>query len=284
MQAIQMATINTAEHFRVDDEIGLIAPGRCADILLVRDLSDFRAETVVAGGRVAARDERIEIELPRIEHPEWALRSVHLGGRVRAGSFRLDAPVGRIEVIAHVIGVVENQAPTRHITDRVRVEGGEVRADRRRDIAKIAVLDRHHGNGRVAVALVRGFGFTERCAVASTVAHDCHNLVVVGTSEEDMALAANELSACGGGQIVVRDGTVIGRVALPIAGLMSDKPAAEVAAAAATVLEGFRACGCALNNPNMQLSLLPLAVIPELRLSDLGLIDVKRFEIIDVLE
>jgi adenine deaminase len=134
------------------------------------------------------------------------------------------------------------------------------------------------------VGLVQGFGFKAPCAIASTVAHDCHQMLVVGSSEADMALAANELARLGGGQIVVKEGQVIGHVALPIAGLMSDQPAEIVAQQAAGVLAGFRACGCTLNNPNMQLSLLALVVIPELRISDLGLVDVTRFAFIPVLE
>jgi len=183
-----------------------------------------------------------------------------------------------------VIGVIENQAPTRHLTMKVAVRNGEVGADPSRDLAKLAIADRHHASGKVQVGLVHGFGFSGGCAIASTVAHDCHQLLVAGTDDGEMAAAANELARIDGGQVVVRNGAVIGRVALPIAGLMSAEPAARVSEAAATVLAGFRACGCRLNNPNMQLSLLGLVVIPELRLSDMGLIDVARFNIIRVLE
>ena len=131
---------------------------------------------------------------------------------------------------------------------------------------------------------MQGFGFTGKCAVATTVAHDSHHMIVVGTDEENMALAANTLAECGGGQVVVRDGKVIGKVELPIAGLMSNEPAEEVARKAAGVLKGFRTCGCKLENPNMQLSLLALVVIPELRISDLGLVDVNRFSFIPAVE
>jgi adenine deaminase len=132
--------------------------------------------------------------------------------------------------------------------------------------------------------LVHGFGFTAPCAIASTVAHDSHHMIVVGTDEACMAQAANELARVGGGQVVVMDGQVIGLVELPIAGLMSGERADVVARKAATVLDGFRQCGCTLNNPNMQLSLLALVVIPELRISDLGLVDVTRFEFVSVVE
>jgi len=132
--------------------------------------------------------------------------------------------------------------------------------------------------------LVKGFGFNLPCAIASTVAHDSHHMLVVGTSDRDMALAANELARCGGGQIVVQDGNIIGLVELPIAGLMSNEAAEIVARKADQVLQGFKRCGCQLNNPNMQLSLLALVVIPELRISDIGLVDVKTFRLIPLLE
>lgn len=131
---------------------------------------------------------------------------------------------------------------------------------------------------------MHGFGFSQPCAIATTVAHDSHHMIVAGTDDENMAIAANTLAACGGGQVVVLRGEVIGKVDLPIAGLMSSEHAEVVAEKASTVLKGFQACGCALNNPNMQLSLLGLVVIPSLRISDLGLVDVESFTMIPVLE
>jgi adenine deaminase len=284
LTAIQMATLNTAEHFGVGRDMGQIAPGRYADVLLVDDLRDFRAAVVIARGKMAAQAGKLLIELPTVTHPEWALHSVHLQRAVTAGDFRLDAHGMASRALAHVIGVIENQAPTRHLTLPVAVQDGEVRADMGRDIAKVAILDRHHASGTVRVGLVHGFGFTAGCAVATTVAHDSHQLIVAGTEERSMAMAVNELANCDGGQVVVKYGAVIGRVSLPIAGLMSDQPATAVAESAATVLAGFRDCGCRMNNPNMQLSLLGLVVIPELRLSDVGLVDVSRFTTIRVLE
>jgi adenine deaminase len=284
MAALQMATINTAEHFGVSRDIGCIAPGRFADVLLVKDLHDFRADVVIARGQLAARDGKLLTVLPAAEYPAWSKETVHFSRPLAAEDFRLEASRFGAEATAHVIGVKENQAPTEHLVMKVAVASGEVCADPGRDVAKLAHLDRHRGSGRVQVGLVRGFGFKGRCAVATTVAHDCHNLLVAGTDDGQMAIAVNELAACGGGQVVVREGKVIGKVALPIAGLMSDRTAVEVARAAAGVLQGFRDCGCALNNPNMQLSLLGLVVIPELRLSDMGLVDVNRFAVIRVLE
>jgi adenine deaminase len=134
------------------------------------------------------------------------------------------------------------------------------------------------------MGLVSGFGFTEKCAIASTVAHDSHHMIVVGTDDESMAVAANSLARAGGGQSVVKDGKVIGQVELKIAGLMSTEKADVVAKKAATILKGFESCGCRLNNPNMQLSLLALVVIPELRISDKGLVDVTKFQFVPLVE
>jgi adenine deaminase len=283
-----MATLNTAEHFGVARQVGQISPGRWADILLVPSLPELETEMVIARGRLAAEGGKVLIEMPGYEYPEWARQSVHLGRRLEAGDFRLSYSGGGGETpakaTANVIGVIENQAPTRHLRIEVPLVEGEARINPAQDLAKIALVERHRGTGRVQVGLVQGFGFSEPCATGSTVAHDSHHMIVVGTHEADMALAANRLAEIGGGQVVVRRGEVIGEVDLPIGGLMSPKPAEVVARRAASVLEGFKACGCRLNNPNMQLSLLALVVIPELRLSDLGLVDVTRFELIPALE
>jgi adenine deaminase len=163
-------------------------------------------------------------------------------------------------------------------------ENGEIKADMQRDIAKAALVERHKGTGGITLGLVSGFGFEGKCAVASTVAHDSHHMLVVGTDDACMAVAANTLAKSGGGQVVVRDGKVIGKVELKIAGLMSNERADLVAEKAETILGGFRACGCTLNNPNMQLSLLALVVIPELRISDKGLVDVTKFKFVPVVE
>jgi adenine deaminase len=281
--AIQMATINTAQHFGVDREIGMIAPGRYADILLVADLSNFQADVVIAKGVVAAERSVLVNETPPYPYPEWATTSVNLGRSLTAKDFQLFTDIAS-SAIANVIGVIENQAPTRHIRKEVEVIDGEIAVNIEEDLAKVAVVDRHRGTGNVQVGLVTGFGFTQSCGLASTVAHDSHHMVVLGTNEVDMAIAANELAKGGGGQIVVRDGEVVGLVELPIAGLMSNEPAAIVASKAASVLDGFKKCGCRINNPNMQMSLLALVVIPEIRLSDKGLVDVTKFDFIPVLE
>ncbi len=285
MTAIQMMTINTAEHFGLSREIGMIAPGRWADVLLVEDLMRFKADVVIARGQVIAENGEWQVKLPSVKYPKWATNSVHLKRELTAEDFVLRTRAGNgAEVEANVIGVIENQAPTRLLKMKVRAENGEVKADLERDLAKIAVVERHRGTGKVTVGLVSGFGFTKKCAVASTVAHDSHHMIVAGTDEESMAVAANTLAKCGGGQAVALDGKVVGLVELQIAGLMSNERADVVARKTGTVLEGFKLCGSTLNNPNMQLSLLALAVIPELRITDKGLVDVTKFDFIPALE
>jgi len=282
MTALQMATINTAEHFGVSRQVGMIAPGRWADILLVDDLKNFRAKLVLARGQMAADNGTLLIDLPKVEYPEWATQSIHLKHALTADDFRIQTNLKVERVTCNVIGVIENQAPTKHLQMAVPVKDGEIQLPR--GLAKVALIERHHKTGIVQLGLVSGFGLTEACGIASTVAHDCHHMLVVGTNETDMAMAANKLAETGGGQVVVKKGKVIGLVELTLGGLMSTEKADKVAQKANTILEGFRACGSALNNPNMTMSLLALVVIPEMRISDKGLVDVVHFTIRPVIE
>ena len=285
LTAIQMATINTADHFGVSRDLGLIAPGRIANVVLVKDLSNFSADLVIARGQVVAENGKICIDIPSYDYPAWVKNSVHLPRPKTAADFALTT--GKIingTAIANIIGVIENQAPNNHLREPVQVKDGQVEIDLKRDIIKIALVERHQSSGRVQVGLVSGFTLAPGCAIATTVAHDSHHLIVIGTDDAMMAQAVNDLAASGGGQVVVKDGQVIGKVTLPIAGLMSNQPATVVAAEAATVLQGFVTCGCHLNNPNMQLSLMALVVIPELRISDLGVVDVRQFKFVPVIE
>jgi adenine deaminase len=279
MTAIQMATLNTAEHFRLGRDLGQISPGRYADILLVRDLNDFRPELVIAKGNIIAKEGELLVDLPTYDYPGWVVQSIHLGRKLDAKDFSLRVR-NKQTVVASVIGIIENQAPTKHLKFEIPSVNGEIQVDLNRDILKVALVERHKGTGGVIVGLVHGFGFSEGCAVASSVAHDSHHMIVVGSDESMMALAVEVLEKSGGGQVVVKDGKIVGQVELPIAGLMSNQPAEFVAQKARSVLDGFKHCGCKLNNPNMQLSLLALVVIPELRISDVGLVDVPNFKII----
>jgi adenine deaminase len=278
--ALQMATINTATHFGLERELGSIAPGRRADCILTSDLRALPIETVIARGLVVAEDGRCLAPLPDFRWPDAARRTVHMKRDLTPQDFDVAAPGAANRVRARVIGVVENQAPTRALERDLAVRDGLVEAAG--DVAQIALVERHRATGGVVNGFVAGFGYDTPCAVASTVAHDSHHIIVVGTSKDDMARAVNRLRELGGGVTVWREGLELAHVALPIAGLMSDAPAEEVADCAQGVVAAMAACGCRLNNAYMQHSLLALVVIPELRISDLGLIDVTRFEKTDL--
>ena len=280
--ALQMATINAATHFGLERELGSIAPGRRADMIITSDLKTLPIEHVIARGKTVAKNGKITVDCPHYDWPDSARQTVHLGKPLEEKDFDILAPKGKNTVMTRVIGVVENQAPTKALNFELPVIEGCVKASG--DVCQIALVERHRATGHVSNGFVSGFGYTGNMAIASTVAHDSHHMIVVGTSHADMALAANRLGEVGGGVTVFKDGQELALVELPIGGLMSDQPAAEVAARAAKMIEAMVACGCNLNNAYMQHSLLALVVIPELRISDLGLVDVTKFELTSVLE
>ncbi|PRY24409.1 adenine deaminase [Aliiruegeria haliotis] len=280
--ALQMATVNTASHFGLERELGSIAPGRRADIILSSDLTALPIELVIARGEVVAEAGRIQVDCPHLGWPAHARSTVHLGASLSAESFEVAAPSGANGVRVKVIGVVENQAPTKALSADLPVQEGVVEGTG--EVCQIALVERHRGTGGVTNAFVQGFGYSGQMAMASTVAHDSHHMIVVGTSREDMARAANRLGEVGGGVVLFRDGEEKALVELPIAGLMSDDHAETVAAKAEALGRAMEASGCRLNNAYMQHSLLALVVIPELRISDKGLVDVTRFEVTDLIE
>jgi adenine deaminase len=278
-----MATLNAACHFGLEREIGSITPGRRADMILTRDLVALPIELVIAGGQVVAEDGRIAVDIPAYAYPDFAMHTVKLGRTLRAADFDIAAPDGADEVTARVIGVVENQAPTRALERRLRVGDGVVQGDPAQDVCQIALVERHQATGGVTNGFVSGFGFNVPCAIGSTVAHDSHHMIIVGMDKAAMARAANRLGEVGGGVVVIKGDEEIALVELPIAGLMSRERAEVVAAKAERMVAAFKACGCTLNNAFMQLSLLALVVIPELRISDKGLVDVRTFEVVELL-
>ncbi|SHF48177.1 Adenine deaminase [Litoreibacter ascidiaceicola] len=280
--ALQMATINTATHFGVERELGSIAPGRRADLIVTSDLRELPIERVIAQGRTVAEGGEISVTCPHLDWPEDVRQTVHLGRELSTADFEIRAPDGAKTVTAKVIGVVENQAPTEALKRTIVVKQGLLKPEDA--VCQIALVERHRGTGEVVNALVEGFGYEGKMAMASTVAHDSHHMIVVGTDRAQMALAANRLAEVGGGVTVWKDGEELALVELPIAGLMSDRPAKEVAAKADKMVAAMQACGCTLNNAYMQHSLLALVVIPSLRISDLGLVDVTKFELTELIE
>lgn len=282
MTAIQMATINTAEHFGMAREIGSITPGRRADLFLTTDLVTLPIDVVIAHGKILAEGGKLTADIKPYFYPESARNTVNMKRDVMAKDFDIKSPAGANEVTARIIGVIENQAPTKALQRMLKVSDGLVEMDAATDVCQIAVVERHRATGQVVNAFVSGFGYNVPCAVASTVAHDAHHMIVIGTNKADMALAANTLRHCKGGIAVVREGKVIALVELEIAGLMSVERAEIVAAKAQKMVEAMAACGCTLNNAYMQHSLLGLVVIPELRISDVGLVDVTTFKKVEL--
>ncbi len=280
--AIQMATLNTAEHFGLERELGSITPGRRADLIITSDLVNLPIEQVLARGTLLAEQGELTASIPPSRYPESARNTVHLGKQVGAADFHIHGPQHASSVNARVIGVIENQAPTRALQATLPVTNGIVDMDEKADVCQIALVERHRATGSVTNAFVSGFGYNRPCAIASTVAHDAHHMIVVGTSHSDMALATNRLGEVGGGITVFSDGEELALVELPIAGLMSDERAEVVAVKAQKMVNAMIHCGCKLNNAYMQHSLLALVVIPELRISDVGLVDVTTFSTTDL--
>ncbi len=264
--ALLMATHNPARWHGLREH-GAIAPGYGADLLLLDDLETFEPELVLKSGRPVG-----EILHPDV--PDWVKHTVRVGP-VEAGAFALPAANGRVRVI----GVVRDQILTEELEEEPSTTDGHVVADPTRDLAKIAVVERHLGTGRVGLGLVRGFGLT-RGALASTVAHDAHNLVVVGATDEDMDHAVGRLVELGGGVVVVANGVVEAELPLPVAGLLSTAPLGEVVEASRACVDAAGRLGCTLPSPFQTLAFLALSVIPKLKITDRGLVDVDRFEIV----
>jgi adenine deaminase len=267
-----MATLHGARCHGLQD-VGAIAPGHRADVLVLDDLESFRPALVIRDGAIVARDGAVvPFETPRV--PDW------LRGTVRTlpladGDLDLGAADGAVRVIE----LVPEQLITVAAQAEPAVRDGRVVADPARDLAKIAVLERHHATGRVGKGLVTGFGLREG-AFASTVAHDAHNLVVVGTDDADMRACIERLCELGGGIAVARGGAVVAELALPIAGLLSDEPVEAVVAQLEACHARLREQGVQGAAPFMTLSFLALSVIPALKITDRGLVDVERFEIV----
>jgi adenine deaminase len=270
--ALVMATLHGARCHGLH-ELGAIAPGHRADVLVLDDLASFRPSVVIKDGAVVARDGvPLPFDAPPV--PDW-LRGTVNTVPLAEGDLDLGSANGSVRVIELVpeqlITVAAQAEPT--------VRDGRVVADPARDLAKIAVLERHHATGRVGKGLVTGFGLREG-AFASTVAHDAHNLVVVGTDDADMTACAARLAELGGGIAVARGGAVVAELALPVAGLLSDAPVETVVARLEECHARLREQGVEAAAPFMTLSFLALSVIPALKITDRGLVDVDRFEIV----
>jgi adenine deaminase len=268
--AIQMATLNPAEYFGLRHDLGSIAPGRLADIVFVDDLRSFQPYRVLADGEPLPT-------FSQAPYPAEAYRSMRLRRRLTEQDLAIRAERARASVRA--IGMVPGVLATEHRIVEAPVVAGEVPASRELDLAKAASIERHGGVGTIGLGFVQGLRL-ERGAVATTVAHDAHNLLVIGMSDRDMLHAVDILVAAGGGMVAVADGGVLALVELPIAGLMSEQPVAAVAAQVAALDTAYKALGCSLEYPFMMVSILSLGVIPALRITNRGLVDGVAFEVV----
>lgn len=284
--AFQMATLNTAERFGLASDVGSVTPGRYADIILLDgNLEDVNVSLTVAAGEIVAEDGRMLRDLPSFDYPASCLDSVKVDLALDERTFDVPAPVEGGTVEARAIQVVENHVETKERRVELPVEGGLVRLDPEQDVCKISVIERHGKTGGHAVGFVTGLGFDRPAALATTVSHDSHNLMVMGSSEEAMARAARAVAESRGGSAVTVGGEIT-LLPLPVAGLMSDEPYEEVAEKSRAIGKALAKAGCDLNYAFMTLSLLALVVLPELHISDRGLVEVGEggFRAVDLIE
>jgi adenine deaminase len=272
--AIQLATVNSAEYIGRRHDLGSIAPGRCADILFVDDLRTLRPHLVLADGR------RAPAQMPALEPPAAFRDTVRLNRPIAADDLRIEALGGGPTVEVRAIGMVPGELQTEHRVVEAPVVDGAVPAAPEIDLLKAASIERHGGSGSIGLGFVQGLGL-ERGAVATTVAHDNHNLFVAGTNDPDMLVAIERLADAGGGMIAVEDGEVRALVELPIAGLLSDRPVAEVAEQVRALDRAYADLGTTIEFPFMMVSFLSLGVIPALRLTNRGLVDGREFTLVD---
>lgn len=275
VSAIQMVTINCATCFRMDQDLGSVTPGKCADIVFLDDLEKVHVTRVLIDGDEVARDGRMLEEFAPFTYPEFAMNTMHVGETITKDTFKVPtdkkdkAKIRVIEIIPARVSDIAREM-------EIPVVDGCLESDVSQDVLKTFVFERHHETGKHGVGFVKGFDI--KCgAMASTVAHDAHNLLVVGTNDEDMALAANTLIACGGGMCAVQNGQVLGLVELPLAGLMNPLPNEVVSAKVEALNEAWEKIGCDIVSPFMTMALIPLACLPDLRLTDRGLVDCNRF-------
>ena len=275
VRAVQLATINPATYFGLRDR-GAIAPGYLANLIVADDLSDLRARQVYYRGQLVASEGRALFPAA-IPIPRRLLRTMHIAPFSARGGFALRTSERRLPVIE----IVPGQIITRKVMEDVRLEDGQVLADTERDILKLAVVERHHATGNIGLGLVKGFGL-QRGALASSFAHDSHNVVVVGTSDADMHAAVREVERMQGGLTAVEGGRPLASLPLPLAGIMSPEPLETVAAQLQAVEAAAASLGATVPAPFAVLSFLALPVIPELKLTDKGLVDVERGALVEL--
>ncbi len=272
MQAMRMGSLNTAQYFRLDDR-GALVPGYVADLLVLGDLEQFDIQEVYKDGALVAQAGKALFAPPALEASPTT-GTVHTG-TIRPEQLCIPGQPGDVAVI----GIEPGQITTLHLTEAAPLVDGQIVPDVSRDLLKLVVVERHHASGRVGLALVKGFGL-KRGAIASTVAHDAHNLVIAGTNDADILRAIEAINELGGGFALVVDGQVRASVPLPLGGLVSPLPVGELVSQLEVLDTAAAELGCTLEHPFMTLSFLSLSVIPSLKLTDQGLIDVAAAQVV----
>lgn len=273
VQAIKMATLNVAQRFKLD-RIGAIAPGYVADIAAFEDLESFHPAFVIANGKLAAQDSEVLLPIHAHLFTRDLADTLYLPD-LHIENFQIKAAEG----IARVIEAIEGEITTKQHFMEPTTLSGNVVADTEKDILKIAVIERHGKNGNISVGLIKGFAL-KAGALAGSVSHDSHNVVVVGTNDNDMLEAAKHVGEMRGGLVVIKDGEILADLPLPIGGLMSNESAHTVARSLKELDQAAHELGCKMEHPFMTLSFMCLPVIPELKITDRGLVDVSKFEIV----
>ena len=277
IQAIQMASLNAAIHFRLDHLLGSLTPGRWADVLLAPSLEVIQPRHVFYKGELVAQDGKLVVEPPQGHYPDWIRQTVSVRRGKQAADFALRAEPTSADV--RVIELYPDQIINRLGQARLPVIDGAVQPDVDQDVLKLAVVERHGKNGNIGIAFVRGFGL-KRGALASSVAHDHHNIIVVGADDADMAACVRAIEAMQGGLAVAAGGEVLGQLPLPVGGLLSEAPVGEVIAGLEHITGIAHELGCTLPAPFMTISFISLPTVPELGLTDMGLVDVRAHALI----
>jgi adenine deaminase len=277
IQAIQMATINAAKHFRIEHLVGSLSPGRWADILLVQDLKNVTPDQVFFKGEQVVSDGKYISTPPDSDYPEWIFKTVKIKPDLEAKDFIL--PYDQVTANVWVIDLFPDQIINTKVAADLEVVNGSVQPDPGRDILKLAVVERHGKNGNIGISFVKGFGL-KNGALASSIAHDHHNIIVAGTNDHDMALCATVLEEIQGGFVLVSEGSVLGKLALPIGGLLSAEPVDSIISGLEEINKAYQNIGGTLPAPFMTISFIGLPTVPDLGLSDLGLIDVFDHQLI----
>ncbi len=273
--AVRMATLNTASYFKLREQ-GAVAPGYRADFVVVEDLNSFKVRHVVKGGKVVVENETLKVDISSRPAPEEVLRTVRMA-ELSEADLRIEAKGRRCRLIE----IIPGQIVTKASEWEPPVREGVALPDPAQDVAKVAVVDRHRGEKKVGLGFVKGFGIQEG-ALASTVGHDAHNAICIGVDDSDMLRALRRLAELQGGFVAVHKGEVVAELPLPIAGLMSNLPFEEVASRLEKLYESARSLGVRVEHPFTTLAFLPLPVIPELKITDFGLVDVREFKLVDL--